>query len=81
MFLTNNSDMKEVIQEHYANQIKQLESDEKKLKEKIIKFREDELQHKDIAYNKGATKKGPYSILYKIIKTSSKIAINISEKI
>ena len=55
--------------------------DPKKLKEKIIKFREDELHHKDIAYNEGATKKGPYSILDKIIKTGSKIAINISEKI
>ena len=73
--------VEEVIQEHYANQIKQLESDEKKLKEKIIKFREDELHHKDIAYNEGATKKGVYSILDKIIKTGSKIAINISEKI
>ena len=30
--------VEEVIQEHYANQIKQLESDEKKLKNKIIKF-------------------------------------------
>jgi len=67
--------------EHYANQIEQLESDEKKLKGKIIKFREDELHHKDIAYKEGATKKGPYSILDKIIKTGSKIAINISEKI
>ena len=46
-----------------------------------IKFREDELNHKDIAYEKGATKEGPYSILDKIIKTGSKIAINISEKI
>jgi ubiquinone biosynthesis monooxygenase Coq7 len=73
--------VEEVIQEHYANQIKQLESDEKKLKEKIIKFREDELHHKDIAYQEGATKKGVYSILDKIIKTGSKIAINISEKI
>ena len=73
--------VEEVIQEHYANQIRQLGSDEKKLKEKIIKFREDELNHKDIAYNEGATKKGPYSILDKIIKTSSRIAINISEKI
>ena len=54
---------------------------EPKLKKKIIKFREDELSHKDIAYEKGATKKGPYSILDKIIKTGSKIAINISEKI
>ena len=73
--------VEEVIDEHYSNQIKQLESDEKKLKEKIIKFREDELHHKDIAYEEGATKKGVYSILDKIIKTGSKIAINISEKV
>ena len=73
--------VEEVIQEHYANQIKQLESDEIKLKNKIKKFREDELEHKDTAYEEGATKKGAYSILDKIIKTSSKIAINISEKI
>ena len=73
--------VEEVIQEHYANQIKELDSSEKKLKEKIIKFREDELNHKDIAYDEGATKDGPYSILDKIIKTGSKIAINISEKV
>ena len=73
--------VEEVIQEHYASQIKHLASDEKKLKEKIIKFREDELRHKNIAYDEGATKEGPYYILDKIIKTGSKIAINISEKI
>ncbi len=73
--------VEEVIDEHYANQIKCLGSDEKKLKDKIIKFREDELHHKDIAYEEGATKKGLYSVLDKIIKTGSKIAINISEKI
>ena len=73
--------VEEVIQEHYASQIKQLESDENKLKNKITKFRKDELNHKNIAYEEGATKEGPYSILDKIIKTGSKIAINISEKI
>ena len=73
--------VEEVFDKHYQNQINQLEIDEKKLKDKIIKFREDELHHKDIAYNEGATKKGPYSILDKIIKTSSKLAIRISEKI
>ena len=73
--------VEEVIDEHYQNQINQLGSDEKYLKKKIIKFREDELHHKDIAYSKGATKKGLYSIMDKIIKTGSKIAINISEKI
>ena len=73
--------VEEVIDEHYSDQIRQLENDEKKLKDKIIKFREDELRHKDIAYKEGATKKGIYSILDKLIKTGSKIAINISEKI
>jgi len=73
--------VEEVIDEHYQNQINQLGSDEKVLKKKIIKFREDELHHKDIDYEEGATKKGVYSIMDKIIKTGSKIAINISEKI
>ena len=73
--------VEEVIDDHYKNQIDQLGSDEKELKDKIIKFSEDELHHKDIAYEKGATKNGLYSLLDKIIKTGSKVAINISEKI
>ena len=73
--------VEEVIDEHYLNQINQLGEDENDLKKKIIKFREDELHHKDIAYEEGATKKGFYSILDRIIKTGSKVAINISEKI
>ena len=73
--------VEEVIDKHYQNQIDQLGSDEKDLKKKIIKFRQDELHHKDIAYEKGATKKGLYSIMDKIIKTGSRLAINISEKI
>jgi len=73
--------VEEVIDKHYQSQINQLDSNEKKLKKNIIKFREDELHHKDIAYEKGATKKGCYSLLDKIIKTGSRIAINISEKI
>ena len=73
--------VEEVIDEHYKNQIDQIEVDEKNLKEKIIKFRQDELDHKDIAYEEGATKKGLYSIMDKVIKTGSKVAIKISEKI
>ena len=73
--------VEEVIDSHYQNQIDELASDEKELKEKIIKFRADELHHKKIAYEEGATKNGLYGILDKIIKTGSKIAINISEKI
>jgi ubiquinone biosynthesis monooxygenase Coq7 len=73
--------VEEVVDEHYKNQIDHIEVDEKNLKEKIIKFRQDELDHKDIAYEKGATKKGVYSIMDKVIKTGSKVAIKISEKI
>ena len=73
--------VEEVIDEHYQNQINQLMPDENILKEKIKKFREDELHHKDIAYKNGATKKGAYFLLDKIIKVGSKIAINISEKV
>ena len=73
--------VEEVIDEHYLNQINQLDKSEKDLKKKITKFRQDEIDHKDIAYDEGATKKGPYLLLDKIIKTGSRIAINISEKI
>jgi ubiquinone biosynthesis monooxygenase Coq7 len=73
--------VEEVIDKHYQNQLDQLHSDEKVLKEKIKKFRDDELHHIDIAYEQGASKQGLYSILDKIIKTGSKVAINISEKI
>ena len=73
--------VEEVIDKHYLDQINQLGPKEKELKEKIIKFREDELHHKDIAYKEGASKKGLYFLMDKIIKTGSKIAINISEKV
>ena len=44
-------------------------------------FKEDEVHHKNIAYESGATNNGIYSIMDKLIKTGSRIAITISEKI
>ena len=73
--------VEEVIDGHYKDQTYKLGEDEKELKEKIKKFRQDELDHKDIAYENGATKKGLFGVLDKVIKTSSRIAITISEKI
>ena len=73
--------VEEVIDGHYNNQLKKLGNDEKDLKKKIEKFREDEVNHKNMAYESGATNKGVYSIMDKVIKTGSKIAITISEKI
>ena len=73
--------VEEVIEDHYQSQIEKLGDDEEELKEKIKKFKNDEIDHKNIAYDEGASKKGLYSIMDKIIRTSSKIAIKISEKI
>ena len=73
--------VEEVIYKYYLDQTNQLGPEEKELKKKITKFRQDELHHKDIADEKGASKDGLYSLMDKIIKTGSKIAINISEKI
>ena len=73
--------VEEVICDHYKDQLDKLGDDEKELKKSIKKFREDEDDHKNIAYDEGATKSGLYSVLDKIIQNTSKIAIKVSEKI
>jgi len=73
--------VEEVIEDHYQSQLKKLGNDEKNLKDKIKKFKSDEVMHKNIAYESGATNKGLYSIMDKVIQTSSRIAIAISKKI
>ncbi len=73
--------VEEVIEDHYQNQIKKIGNDEMELKAKIEKFKDDEVEHKNIAYESGATNKGLYSLMDKVIRTGSRIAITISEKI
>ena len=73
--------VEEVIEDHYQNQLEKIGNDEIELKGKIEKFKSDEVHHKNIAYDSGASNKGIYFIMDKIIKTGSKIAITISEKI
>tara|TARA_Y100000590_G_scaffold436842_1_gene557886 strand:+ start:191 stop:724 length:534 start_codon:yes stop_codon:yes gene_type:complete len=73
--------VEEVIEDHYKNQLKKIGNDEMTLKAKIEKFMGDETNHKNIAYDSGATNKGVYSLMDKIIRTGSRIAITLSEKI
>jgi len=73
--------VEEVIEDHYQGQLEKIGDDEKDLKEKIKKFKGDETDHKNIAYESGATNSGIYSLMDKVIKTGSRIAITISEKI
>ena len=71
----------EVIDNHYQDQIEKLGNDEVELKEKIEKFKNDKIGHKNTAYQSDIPNKGIYSIMDKVIKTGSRIAITISEKI
>ena len=73
--------VEEVIEDHYQNQLKKLGNDEMELKAKIEKFMGDEVDHKNMAYEAGATNKVMYSIMDQVIRVGSLIAISISEKI
>ena len=73
--------VEEVIDDHYQSHLKKIGDDQKDLKEKIEKFKMNKVDHKNMAYESGATNKGLYSIMDKIIRTGSRIAITVSEKI
>ena len=73
--------VEEAIDEHYQEQIEKLDDSEKELKEKIIKFREEELEHRDIGYENDAKLAPAYSLLYNAVRVGSKIAIGLSKRI
>ena len=64
--------------------IKKLESmdvDEKELKETCAKFRQEELEHRDSGIEHGARETLGYNGLSALVKTGSRIAIWLSERI
>ena len=73
--------VEETIDEHYQHQIEKLGDDEKELRETCVKFREEELEHRDIGYEHGAENAPAYPLLSRAIKLGTKLAINLSEKI
>ncbi len=84
--------VEEVIDEHYQDQIKYIQKeeeflndDEKKemreIKEKIEKFRQEELEHRDIGYENKAEDLSYFRPLSTLIKCATKTAIFISKKI
>jgi len=73
--------VEETIDEHYQAQIKKLGDDEKDLRDTCAKFREEELQHRDIGYAHGAENAPAYPLLSRAIKSATRLAINLSEKI
>ncbi len=84
--------VEEVIDNHYQEQIKLIEKEEKflpqeqksqvdNLKEKIEKFRKEELEHRDIGYDHKAADLAYFKPLSAAIKCATKFAIAVSKKI
>lgn len=73
--------VEETIDAHYQGQIDKLGDDEKDLRDTCAKFREEELEHRDIGYEHGAEGAPAYPLLSRAIKFGTKLAINLSEKI
>lgn len=75
--------VEEAIDEHYQSQIEALEpySDEANLRETCVKFREEELEHRDTGLDHGAKQVPGYEVLTGAIKAGSKLAIWLSKRI
>lgn len=72
--------VEDVIDEHYAKQLKTLGEEEPDLSETIAEFREDELAHRDTGLAHGAEDAPAYPALSAAIKTGSRVAIWLSER-
>jgi ubiquinone biosynthesis monooxygenase Coq7 len=73
--------VEEVIDEHYARQSAQLGDDEAPLRARIEAFRGHELEHKAVAEAHHGRDAGGYELLSAAIKTGSRLAIWLSERI
>lgn len=73
--------VEEVIDEHYRHQLEQLGEDEADLRATIKQFRDEEIEHRDIARAKGAAEAPGYEVLTTAVKAGSKLAIWLSSRI
>ena len=73
--------VEEVIGEHYQKQAENLGSDEASLKKTIERFRDEELEHRDIAVDYKGREAKHYKILHDVIQKGCRTAIKIAEKI
>ena len=73
--------VEEVIDEHYASQAEQLGEDEAELLKTAQQFRAEEVEHRDAALANGAEQAVGYPLLSAAIKTGSRLAIWLSERI
>lgn len=73
--------VEEAIDAHYASQIEALDEGEAELRGTLTKFREDELEHREVALQHGAERAPGYRLLSAAIKAGCRVAIRISERV
>jgi len=73
--------VEEVIDEHYAGQVARLDDEDKDLKDTFEEFRQEELEHKETSLRHGAEEAPGYELLTSAVKTSSRFAIWLSERV
>lgn len=81
--------VEEVIDEHYQEQLEYLAKENfnqeqkniEELRMKIKKFRDDEIEHKNTAYENDASEFIAFKPLSSFIKTATKFAISVSKKV
>ena len=73
--------VEDVIDEHYSKQIEQLGESDPELKTALVKFHQDECEHRDEALEHGASEAPGYDLLTSAIRLSCRIAISLSERV
>jgi ubiquinone biosynthesis monooxygenase Coq7 len=73
--------VEEVIDEHYRAQAERLGDEEPALRETILSFRDDEIAHRDVALAQGAEDTAGYDLISAVVKTGSRIAIWLSNRL
>jgi len=70
-----------VIEQHYADQIEELRVREPKLADDLVRYRDDELAHRDQAVENGARQAPGYALLSSVIRSGCRAAIKLAEKV
>ena len=73
--------VEEVIGEHYQKQADILGEDERELQATVERFRDEELEHRDLAIEHDGREARHYSLLRKVIQRGCRTAIKIAEKV
>jgi 3-demethoxyubiquinol 3-hydroxylase len=72
--------VEEAIDEHYSRQIATSGETAPDLRETLEKFRQEELEHRDIGLEHGAEQVPGYRVLTRVIKAGCRAAIAVSER-